>query len=211
MIRASTLLRLGAALALGAALSGCVSLFPKSNPAQLYRFAMPEASAKAMPSANAVGVFWANGDFQRESSGDRIFTVTGDQAADIAESRWAAPAQVMFEEAVQAAFDTAPGHVRLVPRGLPTATDETLRVDVRNFETRYDAGPGAPPTVLVRLHATLARDRGRSVVSEQIFEARAPASDNRVGPIVTAYNTAVRDVLGQLVAWTEAKTPAAAA
>jgi ABC-type uncharacterized transport system auxiliary subunit len=31
-----------------------------------------------------------------------------------------------------------------------------------------------------------------------------PAADNRVGAIVAAYNQAVADVIGKLVAWTEA-------
>jgi len=41
-------------------------------------------------------------------------------------------------------------------------------------------------------------------VGEQIFEASVPAGDNRVGAIVAAYDQAVKDVLGKLVAWTAA-------
>jgi cholesterol transport system auxiliary component len=77
-----------------------------------------------------------------------------------------------------------------------------LRLDVRNFEARYDDGAGAAPTVVVRVHAALTRDRNRSLVSEQVFEARIRAGDNRVSAIVAAFDHAVGDVLGQLVAWT---------
>jgi ABC-type uncharacterized transport system auxiliary subunit len=37
-----------------------------------------------------------------------------------------------------------------------------------------------------------------------MFEARAPASANRVSAIVAAYDRAVTQVLNQAVAWTDA-------
>ena len=196
-------LSLAGALALG--LSGCISLLPKSKPALLYRFTpQTAAAAKAPPGANAIGVFDGGGEFQRESASDRMLTITGDRAAYIAEARWAAPAEVLFDQAVDAAFEGSGGHVRLVPRGAPAPTDFILRLDVRNFEARYDAGEKAAPTVRVRVHAALTRDRNRSVVSEQVFEANVPASDNRVSAIAAAYDKAVSDVLGRVVAWTNA-------
>ncbi|WP_297693990.1 ABC-type transport auxiliary lipoprotein family protein [Phenylobacterium sp.] len=207
MSRAGAFLRLGAAMAIALALSGCVSLLPKSKPAQLYRFGATHAQpTRRPPGSSTVGVFWSDGAFQRESAADRILTVTGDKVAYIAEVRWAAPAEVLFDQAVFDAFDAAGGRVRLAPRGAPAPTDFVLRVDVRDFETRYESGPNAAPTVLVRLHATLTRDRGHTLLSDQLFEARAPAADNRVGAIVAAYDKAVNDVLAQLVAWTNEKT-----
>jgi len=76
-----------------------------------------------------------------------------------------------------------------------------LRMDVRNFETRYDAAGGAPK-VVVRVHATLARNR--DVLAEQTFESTADAATNRVSAIVPAYDKAVGEVLTQAVAWTNA-------
>ena len=195
------LLRLGLAGALALALSGCISLLPKSKPAQLYRLAPSAGAPKAPMAANAIGVFSGGGEFQHESAGDRIFTVTGDRAAYIADARWAAPAQLLVDEAVDAAFEGSGGHVRLVPRGAPTPTDYVLRLDVRNLEARYEAGANAAPTVVVRLHAALTRDRSRTLVSEQVFDARVRATDNRIGAIVEAYNAALGQVLTQLVAW----------
>ena len=200
------LLKLAGAGVLALSLAGCISLLPKSKPAQLYRFGGPVAAAKAPPGAAAIGVFSGGGEFQEEAVSDRILTVTGDHAAYIAEARWAAPAQVLFNQAVATAFETSGGHVRLVPRGAPAPTDYVLRLDVRNFEARYEAGPGAAPTVVVRVHDALTRDRNRSLVSEQVFESRVPAGDNRVSAIVAAFDKAVGDVLTQLVSWTNSTT-----
>jgi cholesterol transport system auxiliary component len=206
MIRAQGLLRLGLGLALAASLAGCISLLPKTKPAQLYRFTPPGAAAATTPiAANAVGVFESGGEFQRESASDRILTVTGPRVAYIADARWAAPAQVLFDQAVDAAFERSGGHVRLTPRGAPNPTDYVLRVDVRNFEARYEAGSKAAPTILVRIHALMTRDRNRSLVSEQVFEARVAASDNRVSAIVAAFARATDQVLEQLVAWANQK------
>jgi cholesterol transport system auxiliary component len=192
------------ALALG--LSACVSLLPKSKPAHLYRFGgTTSAQVQATPPAGRIGVFRANSDFQRESAGDRLLTITQGQVAYIAETRWVAPAAVLWDEAVLAAFDADPGPARLVSRGEPASAAYVLRVDVRNFEAHYDSGPQAPPTVLVRIRAAMMKSADRANVSEQVFEATAQAADNRVSAIVPAYDKAVADVLKQLVAWTNAQ------
>jgi cholesterol transport system auxiliary component len=187
-------------LGLSLALSGCISLLPKTKPAQLYRFA-PAPSAPAAPSPpNAVAVLRTNGKFQEEASDDRILTVTGGKAAYIAESRWVAPAETLFDEAMFNAFDASP--IRLIARGQQGRFAYVLRTDVRSFEARYDSGPKAPPTVVLRVHAALTH-ADQSSVGEQDFEVRVPAGDNRVGAIVAAFSKASSDVIGQLVAWTE--------
>lgn len=196
-------LRLAALLACAFALSGCISLLPKSKPAQLYRFGAAPAGQAAAPvrAPNAVAVYRSNGRFQTEAADDRILTITGGKAAYIAQSRWVAPAEVLFNEAVSDAFDASP--VRLLARGQQGRFAYALRIDVRDFETRYDAGPKAAPVVLVRVHASLTRS-DQSSVGEQDFTASAPAAENRVGAIVQAYDRAVGEVIGKLVAWTEA-------
>lgn len=200
------LIRVAAAAASALALAGCVSLLPKSKPVDLYRFGQPaaaeaEAGIVAAP-VGQVGVFRANAVFQRESAGDRLLTLTDGKAAYIAETRWVAPAAVLWDQALVAAFDADPGHVRLVSRGEPAAAAYILRVDVRNFETHYDRGAKAAPVILVRARGVLMAGTGGGVLSERIFEARVRAADNRVSAIVPAYDKAVAEVLGEVVAWT---------
>jgi cholesterol transport system auxiliary component len=200
-------LRLGAprllALAVCAvALSGCISLLPKTKPSQLYTFVpAPAAAHAASASPSAVAVFRTNGSFQSESADDRLLTITNGRAAYIAETRWVAPAAVLFDQAVSQAFDTSP--VRLIARGQQGRSAYGLRVDVRNFETDYDAGAKAAPTVVVRIHAALNK-ADQTLVGEQIFEAKVTAGDNRVGAIVSAYDKAMGEAIRKLVAWTEA-------
>jgi cholesterol transport system auxiliary component len=183
------------------ALSGCISLLPKSKPSQMYRFGpTPAVAPAATPSS--VAVFRTNGQFQEEAADDRILTTTGGHAAYIAQSRWVAPAQVLFDQAVSNAFDAS--RVRLIARGQQGRAAYALRIDVRSFEARYEAGPREAPTVVVHIHAALTKS-DQSSVGEQDFEVSAPASDNRVGAIVAAFDKATKDVIGRLVAWTETK------
>ncbi len=208
MMRPTALLRAGLMLACATALSGCISLLPKSKPAQLYRFGKAPAAAPPTTGSLAVrpvGVYRANSLFQREASGDRLLAVTGERTQFVAQARWVAPAQVLFDQAVLNAFDASPGPARLVTRGEGIRSAYALRLDVRNFETRYDTGAQAAPTVVVRVRAALIRDRDRSVQAEQIFEARTPAADNRISAIVPAYNQATAQVLGQIVTWTNSQ------
>ena len=201
MMRFSPLLRLTVATATALALSGCISLLPKTKPSHLYRFGQPAGSEAMAVGPGQIGVFRTNATFQREAAGDRLLTVTNGQVQYVAETRWVAPATILWDQAVLAAFDADPGPVRLISRGEPASAQYVLRLDVRNFEARYDNGPKAPPIVLVRVRAALTRG-DRAVVGERIFEKQVTAADNRVSAIVPAYDRAVADVLKEVIAWT---------
>lgn len=201
MSRSPALLRLAVVGASALALTACVSLLPKSKPADLYRFGQTPAGEAATAAPGTVGVLRASATFQRESAGDRLMTVTGEQVAYVAETRWVAPAATLWDQAVLAAFDADPGRAKIVSRGEPATAPYILRLDVRNFEARYDHGAKAAPTVVVRVRAAMTgRDRGS--IDEKVFEKQVTAADNRVSAIVPAYDKAVADVLKEIVAWT---------
>jgi len=186
------------------ALTACGSLLPKDK-AVLYRFGQGVSAATPAPGPSGeVGVLRAGGTFQREAAGDKVLTVTGGKVAYIAETRWAAPATVLWDQAVLAAFDADPGRVRLISRGESGSAAHVLRLDVRNFETQYDRGAEAAPLVVVRVRAAMTRAAG-DAVSEQIFESRVRAADNRVTAIVAAYDKAVADALAAIVPWVNAQ------
>ena len=130
MIRPAPLLRFMAVGASALALTACVSLLPKTKPAHLYRFGQTVAAQDVDAAAGNVGVFRASATFQRESAGDRLLTLTNGKAAYVADTRWIAPAAVLWDEAVVAAFDADPGHVRLIARGEPGTAPYILRLDV---------------------------------------------------------------------------------
>jgi cholesterol transport system auxiliary component len=177
-------------------LGACISLFPKSKPVQLYRFELPATETTTVNPQ--VGVLLSPIDFQAASASDRILTMTGGEAAYVKDARWVSPATILFEEAVLRAFRG--GRTRLLQRGDVAQAQYALKLGVQTFETQYDA-PGGAPEVIIAVHALLSRNADRVVVGDQVFTARAQASENRMGGIVPAYDQALRDVMGQLTGW----------
>ena len=193
-----------AVAALAAVLTGCISVFPKTDPVGLYRFGVEPVAAARDTQGSRFGVLKTPIVFTRASAGDRLLTITKGEAAYIAGARWVSPASVLFDEATARAFDADRGRARLIGRGEVAKADLVLRLEVRSFETVYVNGPDTAPEILVQVRGVLNRDRDRTVVSDQIFETRIKASSNRVGSIVEAYDRATTTVLTEVAAWVSA-------
>ncbi len=202
-MRFPSLVALAAMLLLG----GCVSLFPKAEPAQLYRFGSA-ASIPAQPAASLQSRFAIQAliiDFNRAATGDQILTMSGNEAAYIKGARWVSGASTLFEQALANAFDASQGPARLMARGEPVRPDYFLKLDVRVFEARYLQGRGSPPTIVVQVYAAMSQPSDRALLGQRLFAASVPATDDRMGAIAAAFDQAVSQVLGQLVKWVDAK------
>ena len=205
MIRPTSLLRLATVAAAAVSLSACISLFPKSDPATMYRFGFEAPAPPAgEPKGPMFGVLKAPTGFPRAAAGDQIMTTSNGEVAYIADARWVSPAIVLFDEALTRAFDADPGPARLVSRGEGSRGDYSLKLDVRSFEAQYVHGAGSAPEVLVSVRAVMVRNSDHTLVGDHVFEARSQASDNRVGAIVTAYDAAVSQTMKDLLLWVNA-------
>ena len=198
-----------ALLAASLALGGCITLFPKATPVQLYRFGdtVPAIDAKAAGTQGTGGSAPFNLQrsatvFERAAQSDVILTTSGTETAYLAGSRWVAPATVLFDEAVDRAFHAAGGPAHVVPRGEMGSGGASLKLDVEAFEARYSGAKDAAPTVVVRIHGLLVRVSDRQVLAEKEFDVQKAAETNRVSAIVAAFDAATTDAIGQIVAWT---------
>ena len=201
------ILRSLALVALAVSLSACVTVFPKSEPSQLYRFdGTPPAGGPSAPTAagEQFGVVRAGSGFVQAASSDRLLTITNNQVAYIANSRWVSPASTLFNEAMARAFDANTGPARLMTRGEVGKADYSLRADVTRFEAVYDRGPKAAPNIAVELRVSLVK-ADRTLAGSKLIHAEVRAGDNRVSAIVAAFDQAVGQVLGQLVDWVNAR------
>jgi cholesterol transport system auxiliary component len=183
------------------ALTGCISLFPKSKPAGLYRFGHVAAESSTPATEKSFGVFKGPTVFTRAAMSDRLLSVTDGQAAYISDARWVSPAIVLFDEAVARAFEADNSRARLVTRGEAVKAAMALRLEVRSFETDYVDGPKAAPEVLVEIRAVMTRSNDRALLGDKVFVARVKAADNRLGAIVPAYDQAVGQALSEIVTW----------
>ncbi|QTC89727.1 ABC-type transport auxiliary lipoprotein family protein [Brevundimonas goettingensis] len=191
------------------ALSGC-SLLSTPKPVQLYRFgsSAPEAPGVTPQAMTPIPVALRRIDFPEASKGDRLLGVTGTEAAYIKGARWVSPAEVLFNDSLEAAFASNP-RVRLIGRREPGIATRVLSVDVTRFEARYDA-PGGTPTVVITARARMTILPERNVTSEEVFTVSQPANENRVSAIVSAFDIASRDLNAQIADWTATAAPTAA-
>ena len=209
--KAATTAILGATLMASLMLGGCVTLLPKTKPAQLYQFGQNIGSSPDKPAtagAAPIGLRLSTG-FSRAAEGDRILTVAGSETAYIAEARWITPASVMFDEAASRAFEVPGGPFRLLQRGDIGSGNATLRIEVVTFEADYPSGFNSTPNVVVRVRAMLNGPNDHGLPRAMEFTSTKPAGQNRVGEIVGAFDAATTDVLSQVATWSASQVAGA--
>lgn len=202
-----TKLTTAAALATILLVGGCALLGGGGKRAQMYRFGASDATA---PAAQAPVVQLNGLVFQRAAEGDRILALNGAEAFYIAQSRWVSPAQELFTQAADRAFDRA--GLDLIRRGQPQTAAANLNLTVPVFEARYLGGVEAAPTVFVEVEAVMASVGGdRTGLGSTRAAASVPAAGNTVPAIVAAYDAATRQVLDQVAGWARTATAGSAA
>jgi cholesterol transport system auxiliary component len=200
----------GLAVTLALGLGGCISVFPKATPAQLYSFGTTFPSPPQTAPSPPFNVQRDVTAFTRAAMGDRILTTNGQMEAYIAGSRWVSPAAILFDEAETRAFEADLGPARLMRRGEISDATAELKLEVQTFEARYPGDLHATPTIVVEVHATLIATADRHIIDEKTFETRKPADDNRVSAIARAFDAATVDNLSQIAAWTDSEAGAVA-
>jgi len=191
-----------AGLAASLSLGGCVTLLPKQKPVQLYRFSYDPASLgkdAEVPSAPAAPVAiplaLSIAAFPQASSGDRVLTSENNQLSYVADSRWAVPAQVLFNEAISDGFARAGRGIELEARG-PGAANYRLELDVRKFETDYRRGKAM---VAVDMDARIIRMTDHAIVGQRYVTADVGLQHNGMTDMVEAYNKATTQAVIALV------------
>ena len=190
---------------LAVSLSGCVTLLPKTKPAQLYRFGYePElveqkAQTAVLPNVPPLGIIFGGITFPKDSAGDQILTVDGAQASYVAEARWTTGASSLFNDAVTSGFARSAKTVTLEPR-VPTAANYRIDISVRKFETSYTRNK---PTVSIALDARLIRISDRVVVGKKYISADVAVRRNDMSQMADGYNQATTQVVTQLIDFSE--------
>jgi len=182
-------------------LAGCITVLPKVKPAQLYRFGYSQpglATPVAQASAGAggdIGLVLGSLALPQDSSGDRILTVEGNEVSYVADARWTAPAQTLFNEALSDGFARSSKVIRLEPRAFGSARFR-LDVSVRKFETDYSHGKA---TVSVTLDARILRLSDHAVMGQRFITAEVAPKHNEMSLITDSFNMATTQVISALI------------
>jgi cholesterol transport system auxiliary component len=133
---------------------------------------------------------------------DRIALVQpGDIMDYYANAAWQDSLPFLVQQALIEGFEA---NNRIMAVGRDTdilRSDYLLQTDIRDFQARYDV-QDTPPTAVVRIEAKLIAARGRTITQIMTAEKEVPTTQNSVPAATQAMNTALSDVLGQIVLWT---------
>jgi cholesterol transport system auxiliary component len=203
--------KLGAALLGALLLAGCGALKSGVKPDRIYVLTPAQAAAGGTVVPGLLLV--PRPAVQPGLETDRIaLTRPGNELDYYAASRWGAALPPVLAAFVVQSMHGSFTTVSSAERGAGPGDFELL-LTVRHFEAEY--GSGGTPTVRVALDCLLVSRAPRRVVGNCDAEVREPAGDNRMAPIVAAFETATRKALEQVrekvVAAAQAVTPAVVA
>jgi cholesterol transport system auxiliary component len=187
-------------------LNGCTGLFHSdAQPEQTYYLRAASAAAGAASSSGtavpATGLSLRVGHVSGAPGLEsvHIMLVQPDHRMNFySGSRWPAPAPELIEAlAVQTLRDSG-AWSSVEDSASPFPSEYLLQVTLRSFEADYTSGAAAAPLVNVVLDCIIGRREGRDVVATFVASASAPASANRLGEVVAAFEQATTSALTQL-------------
>jgi cholesterol transport system auxiliary component len=76
------------------------------------------------------------------------------------------------------------------------SSDYVLDIDLQDFQAEYGASP--QPTAHVSLAVSLSRIKDRKLIGNWRISAAIPASDNRLGAVIEAFQAASQQVVAQV-------------
>jgi cholesterol transport system auxiliary component len=191
-----------ALLALAVGVGGCAAALT-SPPARLYTLTPAAPADPALPQVGwqllvETPVAPAGLDTPRIAVARTPTSI--DYFADVS---WTDRAPSMVQGVLIESFEDSG---RIVSVGRDTAalrSDFVLKTDLRDFQAEYTSPTATnPDRVRVRLAAKLVAMPRRTIEAGETFEAVVPVQGSGFGPVVEAFDTALRQVMGQLVAWT---------
>ncbi|HET9862625.1 MAG TPA: ABC-type transport auxiliary lipoprotein family protein [Steroidobacteraceae bacterium] len=182
-----------------AGLGGCGGFFESTiPPAQAYVLRLPPRPAQT-------GVTKVAGTLRVQRpvagpglDGDRIVLLRSDRRFDFyAATRWAAPAPDLVADVLVDQLRGASLFSSVLDDTAPYAPRYNLRCGLNRFEADYTGG-GQAPTIEVVLDCTFGRYRDRTLLANFTARGSAPASDDRVGAVVAAFEAATAKAVAEL-------------
>jgi len=114
---------------------------------------------------------------------------------------WSDPAPDLLQGELVQAFEDSGKLVSVGRQSSGIRGDFVLLIELRHFESIYDAKDGAPH-VLVELHAKLVANPGNRVLATRTFRSDVAAANEKIPAVLAAFDSALSQSLGDIVGWT---------
>jgi len=185
----------------GFALVASCSIFPKTEPSDVYRLPSVQSGASANHSTpQRWSLRLAKPQTSEALNNPKIAVIPqGDLISSYKASRWSDPAPVLLRNRLLDGFQRD-GRVPLLSTDDSNfQADLELGGNLQAFQTEYQ---GTAASVVVRLDALLVRGYDQRILASRRFEVRQPLSDVKVPAVVTGFGQASDQLTAQVVAWT---------
>ena len=198
------LLALTAALSLSAA----CSILPQSEPVDIYRLPVNQASHSATP------VPWSlrlNKPLASEVlAGPRIAVIPkGDVVSSYKGARWSDPVPLLLRNRLLDGFQRDGRVQRLSADDSNLQADYELAGELQAFQSEYR--PTGTVEVVIRYDVRLVQGRSQRILASKRFEVRQPLADTQVSAVVAGFGMANDQLAAQVVNWTVAQSAQAQA
>ena len=187
-----------AVIALPLVLAGCGGVFESRIAApQTYVLRLPPSTAQT-PALTVGSVLVQRPEAGPGLDSNRIALLRSDRRFDFyAASLWAAPAPDVLESVIVESLRGTKAFSAVFDDAAPFAARYDLRCTMRRFEADYTDGGGAP-TVHAALDCTLGRHRDRALLASFTAHGSVRAGEDRLGPVVAAFEAATVTAMNQL-------------
>jgi cholesterol transport system auxiliary component len=182
------------------ALSACSGIVGPPDAPQIYMLkAAPAAAVNGPKVAWSLGVAQPSAPHALDT--DRlVISRSADTADYYANAVWQDRLPSIVQEALVDAFE-ASGRIDNVVRDAEgLRSDYLLKMDIDEFQARYDTPDGAP-TVVVALEALMVGRQDRNLIAHFSVKKEAPAGQNSISAAVQAADVALGAALSDIVRW----------
>lgn len=189
-----------ALLATGLTLISACTIFPESEPLDVYR--LPAAQAPASRGSPATQPWSLRLNKLQASEALNRPTIAvipqGDVISSYKASRWSDPAPVLLRNRLLDGFQRD-GRVTLLSTDDSNfQADLELGGNLQAFQTEYQ---GTQASVVVRLDALLVRGYDQRILASRRFEERQPLNDVKVPAVVAGFGQASDRLTAKVVDW----------
>ncbi|HCV37953.1 MAG TPA: hypothetical protein DGQ94_04370 [Pseudomonas sp.] len=192
-------------LALTAALSvaSACSILPQSEPVDVYRLPVNQASQSSTPVAWSLRL---NKPLASEVlAGPRIAVIPqGDVISNYKGARWSDPVPLLVRNRLLDGFQRDGRVQRLSADDSNLQADYELSGELQAFQSEYQ--PGGKVDVVIRYDARLVQGRSQRILSSKRFEVRQPLADTQVSAVVAGFGAASDQLARLVVNWTVAQS-----
>lgn len=169
--------------------------------------AVPPATSPTPSAATQVDLAISRPDVAPGLDSDRVAVLRGRQLDYYRGAQWGGTVIEVVQALLINSFQDQQLFRSVVAEQTRVSGDYIFDVDVRDFQAEYSAGD-APPVAHVTIIGRLIRLSDREMIATMSATASKAATENRMGPVAAAFETAVQQVALELANKTAEATAA---